>query len=174
MDLANVYLQQASAIDPDHEEVKQLKIAIESVQGSGTGTGLDSLSPSSSSSDLERATGFYNTGLSHFNQKQFALAASAFQESCTLGGNNPIFRSACTNADAQRHAVEECACDLRWRGQRWITGAGKQCHCRRVSANVCWRGMNVTGARICPGNIRPHPTPYGFRRSCCNRPKCRR
>lgn len=98
MDLANVYLQQASAIDPDHEEVKQLKIAIESVQGSGTGTGLDSLSPSSSSSDLERATGFYNTGLSHFNQKQFALAASAFQESCTLGGNNPIFRSACTNA----------------------------------------------------------------------------
>ncbi len=104
LDLVDIYLQQASEIDPDHEEVKQLRYAIDQMRA---GDKVDNLKSHESSNDLQKASDLYNNGLHYFNQKRFGLAASAFEDSCRLGGTHPIFRSACTNAVYCRTNINE-------------------------------------------------------------------
>jgi protein O-GlcNAc transferase len=97
MHFAELFLEQAKEINPEHEGVKELQYLMESIASvdSDGGNLKDQMD-----SSFQLASHAYDIGIGHFNQKHFALAAAAFEESCTLGGigENSIFRLACTNA----------------------------------------------------------------------------
>lgn len=104
--LAKTYLAQASAINPDHDEVKLLTRILETgVIPTDDDFGQASISASASTPnratltpDENRAMELYERGTLFFNQKLFDLAARSLDQSCELGRPNPLFYAACTNA----------------------------------------------------------------------------
>jgi len=120
MDLSLVYIEQVLQLDPNNADAQELKRLVQSSRNENesyesyltidgevqntqgiiatTNSLLDKSPDSKSEDNLRQAEDFYNEGIHHFNQKNFALAAKYFEKSCILANENLIFGSACANA----------------------------------------------------------------------------